>query len=396
MQSSKENKKIQEIRDYYENIIAKMPGHIFWKDRNAVLRGCNDQQANTIGLKSRKEVVGKTNYDMVVKNQLEEEKKKQAKEIDQIDFEVMETGTPRVVEEPLVLPDGSTRIYLSNKSPMFNEEGEVIGLLGMAFDITEQKNTEKLKIEKEEAERNAARMRTLVGTVAHELRTPLASIQDGVTSIQDYLPDFFQAYHLAKKSNLPVKSISPRILKMLDKAIDAIDSEITSAFLFIDMLLANVYQEKLDNQSFVKNSIAEVIEEALDRYPLTIMQKQKILVDLSNNFNVRGNKELLIHLLFNLLKNSLYYIAAAGKGEITISLDKQKKDNLLHFKDTGKGISSSIMPHIFERFFSKTLHGTGLGLSFCKEVMLSLGGDITCHSIEGEYTEFILNFPKAD
>jgi len=101
------------------------------------------------------------------------------------------------------------------------------------------------------------------------------------------------------------------------------------------------------------------------------------------------------HVLFNLLKNALYYIEAANKGEIYIRAEKTPDANILHFKDTGKGMASSMMPYVFERFYSKTQHGTGIGLAFCKSVIESFGGKISCESVEGEHTTFILEFPKS-
>ena len=114
-----------------------------------------------------------------------------------------------------------------------------------------------------------------------------------------------------------------------------------------------------------------------------------------SDFSFKGDELLMIHLLFNLLKNALYYIKVAGKGDIHIWCDQNEKHNILHFKDTGQGIAKKDLPHIFERFFTKTPHGTGIGLAFCKMVMNSLGGDITCSSHEKEFAEFTLLFPKG-
>ena len=86
-------------------------------------------------------------------------------------------------------------------------------------------------------------------------------------------------------------------------------------------------------------------------------------------------------------------IVKAEKGEIFIWLEQHEEFNELHFKDTGQGIPALAIPHLFERFFTTTLTGTGVGLSFCKMVMRSFEGNILCRSIEGEFAEFILQFP---
>ncbi len=75
-----------------------------------------------------------------------------------------------------------------------------------------------------------------------------------------------------------------------------------------------------------------------------------------------------------------------------LQLDADKK--YLYFKDNGVGISADKLKLIFDDVFSSNKKGgTGLGLSFCKRVMLSFGGDISCKSVEGEGVEFCLKFP---
>ena len=101
---------------------------------------------------------------------------------------------------------------------------------------------------------------------------------------------------------------------------------------------------------------------------------------------------MIVHILFNLMKNALYYIRAAGKGKIYISIKKKRKE--LVFEDTGQGISPKILPKIFNYFFSKTRSHAGIGLSFCKLAIRTIGGEIVCHSAEGKYTRFILTFPE--
>lgn len=116
----------------------------------------------------------------------------------------------------------------------------------------------------------------------------------------------------------------------------------------------------------------------------------------ADNFNFKGNDTLIKHVFFNLLKNSIYYVKAANKGGITLKTYKENGMNTLSFKDTGTGIAPEVLPYIFDKFYSRTKYGTGIGLDFCKSVMKSLGGDITCTSQYAEYTEFILTFPPLE
>ena len=84
------------------------------------------------------------------------------------------------------------------------------------------------------------------------------------------------------------------------------------------------------------------------------------------------------------------------KGAIFITVDRGDPHfNQLIFKDTAKGIPQNQCKTIFEPFFTRDKHGgTGIGLSFCKQVMESFGGKISCESVAGEYTTFQLYFPE--
>jgi len=139
--------------------------------------------------------------------------------------------------------------------------------------------------------------------------------------------------------------------------------------------------------------ISTCIELMLHEYPLEECERKLIHWDQSIDFTFSSNELYVKHILFNLLKNALYYIKAANKGEIYIWQEQGKKFNHLYFKDTGQGIPFSVLHHIFENFFSRTTRGTGVGLAFCKSTMLSFGGDIMCDSEEGEFTTFTLSFP---
>lgn len=230
--------------------------------------------------------------------------------------------------------------------------------------------------------------------IAHELRTPLASIDGGIAGAKRYLPQLIETYEIAKDAGLPVPKIRPHHYEKLITILDDISTETHYANTIIDMLLIKISQPAIKTTGRDICSINEHIDEALRRYPFSCEEQvQLIHWNMENDFNVRGEELLVIHVLFNLLKNALYFIADANKGEIYIWTTLHKNFNALHFKDTSKGISPAIQTHLFERFFSSTHNGTGLGLAFCKMVMQSFGGDISCESIEGEYTEFIMRFP---
>ena len=136
------------------------------------------------------------------------------------------------------------------------------------------------------------------------------------------------------------------------------------------------------------------IETAVSRYPFSKEEQEHLSIRITGkDFVFYGNDYFMLHIFFNLIKNAVYYIHKAQKGEITIHLELGEHYNTVLFKDTGTGIAAKDVSHVFERFFSRTHHGTGLGLAFSKMVMESIGGKIDCRSVFGEYTEFTLYFP---
>ncbi len=102
----KHKNELQELRDYYENIIAIMPGHVYWLDRNHVYLGCNNLQAQHLNLANRKEIVGKTNRDLVAEDL--------AKALDEINERVMQAEESYFLEEEGEIAKGFG-VYL--KSP---------------------------------------------------------------------------------------------------------------------------------------------------------------------------------------------------------------------------------------------------------------------------------------
>ena len=135
---------------------AKSAG-IFWKDRESRFLGCNQKFAEDAGVESPADLVGKTNFDAYPKGQAE------AYRAD--DLEVIKTGMPKIgIEEPLLLSMGKTVWIETNKAPLRNSAGEIIGLLGSYRDVSERHNAEdervRMALELAEA-RQAARMSML-------------------------------------------------------------------------------------------------------------------------------------------------------------------------------------------------------------------------------------------
>lgn len=238
------------------------------------------------------------------------------------------------------------------------------------------------------------KMSLLAGSIAHEMRTPLLGIGAVGVGLEKTMPTLLASYEYASQANLTnFKPLSSPQLHFLPDLPQKIQKATQDAFVTIDMLLMNL-KENFQDTRIEHCSIHQCITEALEQYPLDPREKKLIIFDKGPDFYFLGNSIFIRHIFFNLLKNSLFYVKKAGKGNITIHISTEKNSNVVFFKDTGPGIDKKSLARIFDQFYTKTAHGAGIGLAFCKKIMEDLGGDITCTSIVDEFTEFKIKFPK--
>lgn len=119
-----------------DNIIRYAPDIIYWKDKNSIYLGGNNQLAIAAGLPNREAIIGKSDYDFPWY--------KQARKYHLDDKEVIESGIPKLnIEDIVMYEDGNEFIVITNKVPLRNSKNEVIGVLGIATDITKRKKIEE-------------------------------------------------------------------------------------------------------------------------------------------------------------------------------------------------------------------------------------------------------------
>jgi signal transduction histidine kinase len=252
---------------------------------------------------------------------------------------------------------------------------------------------DRIQIEQERA------MLATASSVAHELRTPLVAIRVGAAGLMRYLPALLDTYQLAQRSRLPVPKIRVAHLHSMQGVVSRIEQEALHSNVIIDMLLATARFTGGNMQNATTCSIAHCVETALARFPFREGDRRRVICNLRPDFEFHGSEMLTVHVLFNLLKNAFRHMGSIEGAQISIRLESGQRSNQLFFSDTGTGISPEVLPHIFTRFYTSTTAtddvtlGAGIGLAFCRDVMQAMGGAITCSSVKGEYTEFVLTFP---
>ena len=167
----------------------------------------------------------------------------------------------------------------------------------------------KIKENSVECHAKIEQVKSLAGSIAHETRNPLAGIK-GCCELM--------------KNNL----------NELIEYIDLVADSSSQGLAMIDMIMANIREGKIDKSNFTDLSISNVVKKALKQFTYkNEEEKDLISIDIEKSFIFRGDENMMIFVIFNLLKNSIYY-----KSKIEIRTEAKPDGNYLYFKDYGPGI----------------------------------------------------------
>jgi len=363
------------IRDYFEGLIAVMPEHVYWKDKNGNYLGCNNQQAKSLSLAFRKDIVNKIPYDNLAKEQREELRK--------IDFKVMRSGQSLIVEEPGILEDGTEGVFLTHKVPLRDNNQQVIGLLGISLDITERKKSEQaLKEAKEEAEKANQLKSQFIANMEHDLRTPSGGIAAKTKMLAEREID------QEKKETLElIANAGQQLLELLNNILE---------FDRINYGTLPILNKKLNINELVNKIVTLELPAAKEKgLSLTATHAADIPnILIGDDFRVG-------RILVNLISNAIKF-TQKGFVEVRVVLaDKRKDEAILSFivKDSGMGIPKEKQDFIYEEFSrldpsSRGIYqGPGLGLRIVKRFTKELNGEIEIESALGKGTTFICTLP---
>lgn len=370
-------------RNYLNNILTLLPEHIYWMDLDGKIIGCNEQQAKSFGLSSSNDLIGMNIYDVA---KLLHWNESIPRAIRKNDREIMTTGIPKIVEE-IVLLQNKNKVFLSHKSPLRDENGEVIGIIGVATDITEIKETQAkiIQLEKEKTiiETKRQTISDLAASITHEIGNLLGGIMVNMQLLDS---------DLRPKIKKLIKQYHGKYQRTLELLNDIEQSMEKAKFMFESIKL-NIRNGDINKNQFELANIADDIESVLNACFPGEENVAGIKWNKNDSFEYIGIPAYTRNILINLIKNALHFIKEEKKGKITLALRKGKKFNQLIVRDTSKGIPKNILPKIFNSFSTTRKGGMGMGLAFCKRVMKEYGGDIVCDSQLNKYAQFTLTFP---
>lgn len=234
--------------------------------------------------------------------------------------------------------------------------------------------------EEEFREERLDKMSLFGSAIAHEVRTPLASLNMCAQLIDSILSQ----HHNNNTINIKgenVQTIIDMSRTMLNTSLKGIKT--------VEALLAAVRKD-ISTSDFQLYSMAKIAEDSIAEFCTFVNKKDKIHLIIKEDFELYCSAKYMEYVLINLLKNSFRHGGPCVEVEIIIN------DNMIIIRDNGYGIAEEVQPYIFERFYTNSKNGVGIGLAFCKMVIEKMNGEIYCDSVTGQYTMFTINFAEEN
>lgn len=354
----------------FKNIIDNLPEHVYWKDKDGRYLGCNLLQAKDLHLDSCEDIIGKTDYDLSPKDKADAFRK--------IDEKIINEGE-KIEAEEIIIKHGEKTVVLSKKIPLYDDNKNIIGLLGISFDISDRKKMEDELLSSKIAAEAANHAKTeFISNMSHDIRTPLT----GVVGMAQLLEESCSNPEQKQYARWVYQS-GEQLLNMLNGILDVVSAD-------------NVNEYDIHEDTFeLRECIKDIVELEL---PTTALKNLdlKVKIDKKAPKFLISDRTKIHRILLNLLGNAIKF---TEKGQVTIEvecLEKSNKIALLRFgiRDTGIGIPSDVQDKVFDRFFRASpsykgvYKGHGVGLHIAQSYAKLLGSTIKLESQVGVGTHF--------
>lgn len=352
----------------------QLPDRFYFKDRESIFRGGNRAWYEFHGFKSLSDAVGKSDFNSGLFTP------ESAQEIFEQEQEMMRTGVGLHKREHHIDENGRSIYADSKKVPLYNPKNEIIGLVGLTRDVTEQVTTEQaLEKAKLEAEQAAKAKSSFLAVMSHEIRTPMNGVI-GCASLLGSTPLSPEQEQLVHT----IQSSGESLLVLINDILDY--SKIEAGKI------------NLENTPF---QLHLLIEDCIELFSKQVADKQleiNYFIEADVPLTLNGDATRIRQIINNLVGNAIKF-TEQGEVFIDVSLTTLDSHNhrcglLITIRDTGIGISDDNKSNLFNAFtqadssITRKFGGTGLGLVICKKIIEQLEGDIWFKSVLGEGTTF--------
>ncbi|MEG3618080.1 ATP-binding protein [Magnetovibrio sp. PR-2] len=360
----------------FHTVLDTIPVRVFWKDLEGRVIGCNRLYAIDAGFEHPREVIGLRDQDMSWRAR--------ADQYLATNEEIITSGQPKLgYEEPYLNKDGQETWLRKSKSPLRDEHGDIIGVLGIYEDVTKRKQAENaLTNAKVQAENANMAKSQFLSSMSHELRTPLNAILGFAQHLEGDPHNPLNADQLESAGHIITggRHLMELITEILELA------KIEAGHL-------NLKPEALD--------LVEILYETL---PLVQGEAEKKSVELKLPAVGRDVPKVMVDLkrakqvLLNLLTNAVKYNVEGG----SVTLDSEREGDFVTITvtDTGIGMSPEGLQTLFTPFSrlgqeNTDIEGTGIGLVITQDLVCLMGGEIGVKSELGKGSTFWVKLPVA-
>lgn len=250
-----------------------------------------------------------------------------------------------------------------------------INYLGPSDEVGRLAKTFDLMLER--LEKGFEQERRFISDASHELRTPLTAL----------------------KGRLEVTLSRPRTYEDYQQTLTDMSGEVDRLINLSNSLLYLARLDQADSHWQSENlNLSDLLDSTLDSLQAKAeLKKIKLSGNIPPDIHVQGNFDQLTRLFLNLVDNAIKY--THEDGSVRVELKREAKKALISVSDTGPGIASKHLPHLFKRFYrveadrATTSGGTGLGLAIAYEIVRQHGGKLWVESQVGEGSTFKVELP---
>jgi two-component system, NtrC family, sensor kinase len=381
-------------RNVLRTMIDLIPAFIYCKDAESRFTGCNKLVANRMGV-SPDDLIGKTDFDFFPREM--------AEKFYNDEQALLKSGKPLIDIEELAFDklSGTNRVILTSKVPLHDAAGNLTGLVGTGFDITERKAAEERMASSDRLES----IGRLAAGVAHEINTPIQYLNDSVSFIREGVEEllaYIDGLHAAMPrkaegqpaDNEDVEYMRAELPPALTRVADGLSR---IAEIVRSMKHFSHADQREMSQVDLNASIASTLVIARSEY----REVADVETDYATLPPITCHGGQINQVVLNLVVNSAHAIADfvkknGGRGKITVKTAVEPEHVLISITDTGGGIPEGIRVRIFDPFFTtkEVGRGTGQGLSIARNVIVKgHGGQLDFETETGKGTTFHVRLP---